>query len=366
MRTIGPGNANRWRRACAALALVLTAGALVPAGSLAAPSVRFQLAIGNASFEGTADPDLVFTVVVTGADGTVKDRETITADSDGYWRSSVGARGNIAAGDRFRARVGSVTVGSLRVPQLTVQGDRVTDRVRGRAPAGSTVSVRLITCPTGLADIGTCDVGMDVDRPVDAKGRWSWNAASEEPRGGDRIYATWSSGGSTVLVPGLFPFLSVRIGTSRLEGAILPGSRSRVSLERSGRRVATARALGYGTVGFIWARFRNAAGRNVAVAAGDIVRAPFAGDAELEVSSVSISVTGGTSAASGVCLPGGTGALAWGSGETRSYRGLTIGVDGTWDAELVPAPPAGATFELSCATQAGDVVRLVGTVPPAP
>lgn len=98
--------------------------------------------------------------------GTTVAHASVQADTVGAFAASLGAAsaGRITAGDRLMLESEGDPPASIDVPELTIALDRVVQVVRGRAPAGSAVSVRLVVAghPT-----------VELRAVADATGAWS-------------------------------------------------------------------------------------------------------------------------------------------------------------------------------------------------
>lgn len=350
-----------------ALALTLATATLGFAGSpaLAGPFVGFSVTIGQASFEGTANANTTFEVIVTGKDGAEKGRETVTADADGDWSFPGGLDANVEIGDVFRAKSGQSTIERFTVPVLSVAGDRVADRVSGRAPAGSILSVGLVLCPVAGASSDLCSATSPVEVTSNARGRWALDLSGSAPDGGDGIRAVWVSGRDRVTIPAIFPSLVVTPGAARLEGIFRPEARTSATLERGGQVAARARIRGFGWYGVIYTLLRDAGGAPEKVRVGDRVSAGIAGDARLRVRAISATVTESSAAATGTCLPNRAGVIQGRLTAIGSFFAVAFTADGAgdWSATLPSPADVGATWTVLCATPAGDVLRASGEIP---
>lgn len=289
---------------------------LVPSVATAATRpTTFGLYLGSSCIDGHSADNAAVRVVWRSPNGALKLKGDYRASSNGGWWTACAQLPRVLkVGDQISATVGSTTR-HLTVPRLTLRPDRVNDKFRGRAPAGSTI--RLTYTPGLFADY---DVTTRVTTHSD--GTWRYN-----PRyniiGGHYASASWKSPkGDRVTVDSVAPFLTVTLGKASFEGVAKPGITVRAKLKDAATGdVKSIGEAGTGSSGAFSGQFRTALGSTFRLAAGlRLVARNVATDANWIVPDITGHASAATDAVNGRCFDAGTSA--------RFYVAYVIGPDG--------------------------------------
>ena len=291
------------RRSSASLVFVLGAmllWATLPGATFAASRpTRFLVTVDGYCVQGLARDGATVKLDWRAAGGAIKAVETLTADTDGgNWDFCSNDR-RVRPGDVIKATVNSV-VHQLVIPNLTLRLDRVTNVVRGRAPAGTTVHL--------IQPFAT-------DVTANAKGKWSYSSPSTDFYGGVGGRFQWiSAGNDTIDVRSISAQLIVWIGKARFDGwTIAPKQPVKAFLYAESPGVdptLTLRGKGKTTSGYandFVGHFYGADGRRVNIRAGDHVSAlSIASDAEWIVPQIDGTANKATNVVNGHCEDTGT------------------------------------------------------------
>jgi len=256
------------------------------------------LNIGSSCVYGTAPANAQLHLVWRNAGGLAKANTYISSSAYGSWQYCSTDGATLASGDLLKATVGSYTR-KFVVPLLTIRVDRVADEFRGRAPAGSAVTLWYVytgCCP---------DYVQHEDLVADAEGKWLFtNYDYPVNRYEGRI--EWrNSQGDVVSAFDTAPSVRVVIGRSTLLGTThLDGKPVKVVL-RDGVTDAWKAVAKTSTVdeyGYFSAVFRNSAGQPVNVTPGDrVVGVSLASDMHFVVGDIEASADVATDTVSGQC-----------------------------------------------------------------
>src|SRR4051812_10807187 len=114
-------NRKRNLRPAAVLAAIAALLMIMPGSAAAATPISFNLSIGFFCAQGSATAGAPVAVTWKAADGTLKARTTVTAESDGSWElcNEPAETPVVAIGDTVKANDGHSTR-TFTVPRLTV------------------------------------------------------------------------------------------------------------------------------------------------------------------------------------------------------------------------------------------------------
>ncbi|MEP7379064.1 MAG: hypothetical protein ABI725_09145 [Chloroflexota bacterium] len=354
--------------AVGALASTLVLAMWAP-GVMAAPRpLTVSVLIGDTCVTGTARKNSFVKVVVRDPAGHVILREAGDTGTYGEWQVC-GYGYPILAGAKVRATV--FETGQSRhftVPKLTIDTDRVSEVVSGKAPAGSKVTLEVST--SGASVVGLPEYDFFQHVVTAGNGTYSHDFSSDgiDLIGGTAAIATWQSGSGAVKVwrQTYVPGLAVAIGESRFSGVFKPNAHLGMVVSHNSNQVATGDAVAdpfYG--GQIAGEFVDADTEPYAIQPGDLIEAPGLGsDGTFTVPKVAGTVNLATDRVSGTCFANGM-YLVYVVGPQYEV-GFDFGVaapNGSFTADLSYQLniKKGFSVEIGCYTSNADLVAQIFT-----
>jgi hypothetical protein len=290
-----------------AAALLLTAWA---PGALAAPRpLSVNLSIGDSCVTGLARKNSFVKVVVRDPSGFVKLRQAADTGSYGEWQAC-GFSYPIVTGDTIKATVFETGQSrSFVVPKLTIDTDRVSEVVSGKAPAGSHLTLEVST--SGASVVGLPDYDETRSLVGAGNGTYSYDFSTDyiDLIGGALATVTWQSAGGNVQVQRqtYVAGLSVTLGEAQFSGAFKPNAHLGIVVKHNGTQVATGDAVAdpfYG--GEISGHFVDSDTEPYAIQAGDRINAPGLGaDGTFIVPDINGQANLATDHVSGTCFANG-------------------------------------------------------------
>jgi len=275
----------------------LLAGLLVPAAAAAASSpTPFDVWLGSNCVGTYAAPaNEMFTLVWKDVHGTLVAHQSVTTDAYGDWQFC--STGHVVnTGDTFKATAGTTT-NTFVVPVLALSVNRVHDRLTGLAPAGTLVHIH-------------CDITNGFEPCIwhqraraDINGKWS-QSVPFPVIGGYHFDIKWKSDdGDSASVYGQAPYVTPELGTAKVSGAYDDGKSANLFLyDASMTLKGTASITGDAYDGSFGAKFIDAGGHTVNVAAGDTIDATaLASNAEFVIPQIQATAVASTDRVSGSC-----------------------------------------------------------------
>jgi hypothetical protein len=310
-----PGRAARLGRRAAiggVLASMLTAVAASTV-SAAPPPLTIQVLVGDFCVQGTARPNATIKVVIRDADGSVKGRDASLVDEDGRWSACADFFADILQpGDSIKAKVFETgQARTFKIPRFTIDVNRVTDVVSGRAPANSKLMLYAI-------DQSFAFFGMEsysVTQPVTANdsGNYSYDFGNQDVDllGGAQVAAIWMAQGGNVEVARFMsvPYVLLQLNKSPFSGAAKPAAHVAITLTNGPDTVAEGHAVAeygadFGLPSGFSGRFFDSDGEPYRVMGGEHLSAPALGsDASWTVPAINGSVELSSDRVSGHCIP---------------------------------------------------------------
>ena len=338
------------------LGLGLLAATVTPAGAAEPAPITFNFVFGNGTcLDGSGPSSLPLTVSLASADGQPKATRSTTVGAAGQWSACLGSV--IRGGDVLSA-VGGGTERTFHVPLLSADINRVTDVVRGTAPAGTTVDVRVESCP----GFGACEVA-ERSVAVGSGGAYRTRFTSRfDIVGGDAVRVRWTSdAGDELTLLAWTPYLEVWRASSYFSGAVRPSQAKTIELrDGDGNLRGRGRAVGEWLGGWIEGEYVTAGGAPVHPRAGDRLTASFARDATLTVVLLAVTGDSASEAVAGSCGPDdyyrvtasrpGTSAKV--TGRADAGGGFLDSFAGSFDLQ------PGDRLSLSCKRATGDMLHL--------
>ena len=367
---------SRTTRTILALALILPASlAFVPGTALAATQpIRLTLFVGSECFYGWATDGSTVAYKWKDAAGNLKEQAEVQAEG-GLWHSDceefTGPR--IEPGDRFVVSDGHSTR-RFTIPDLTIQLNRVSDVIKGNAPAGTGVRLDYLFPAYPGWEIVTDRKKLNVH----ANGQWSFDITRyHNISGGDSAGMIWKSEfGDRVFMFADAPYVVVTIGESDIEGVANHYATAQFQLKDG----TTSEEKGSATVSLgldqaIDGTFRDGSGDPVAVSPGDEVVSNVAADASFIVPDIQVTTDAATDIVSGRCSDAGRftqsvhiSVYRQGIRRGLSYTGTNP--DGTFEDHVAnshtwPNPAvlkSGDRVLVQCLLLNGDIVQKWGNV----
>jgi hypothetical protein len=334
------------------LAVVVALGVLAPGQVLADGPLNVRLRLGSRCVTGHKPADTPVTVRLLRSDGKVLEtRRDETSDLD--W-SVCFVRHTPVKGNRIQLDHGSFDR-NVRVPDLTIALDRVTNVVRGHAPAGRTIELAYAACDSD----GICLKSPPVMVAADSRGRYRKDLSpsididgSDIVRVGrrssndDYFYRVGRAPWMTITRPDRFTLSCLPTGTTTLRLLSATGALRAIKAFRTERTCRTFDG-----------RFRRN-GHAVNIRKGDRITSSFANDARMVWPSPSVVVSGATY--SGRCFANADWHLTIGpGGSIATYSGPTDD-EGRFLVVGYQIIPSGASLRLTCESIRGDRVVVSG------
>ncbi len=307
----GRPRAARWLRVLAAVAA--TSGMLLTVGApsvLAAPRpLTISLTLGDSCVTGEARKNSFVKVVVRDPSGNLKLRDVSDTGAYGEWQVC-GYSSAISSGDRVKATV--FETGQMRqftVPKLTVDSDRVSETVSGKAPAGSSITIELSSYGAGSVGLPEYEVSQSVVAAGNGTYSHDFSTDGIDLFAGVTTNVSWHSAGGAVQVnrAATVAGLQVGIGQAQFLGYFKPNAHLGIVVRHNGSKVATGDAIAdpfYG--GQISGQFVDADAEPYAIRPGDVIKAPGLGaDGTFTVPAINGAANLSTEQVSGTCFANG-------------------------------------------------------------
>ena len=364
--SMGRARARNWVRRLTAGAvasgLLLTVWA--PGAAAAPRPLSVDVNIGDSCVSGEAKKNAFVKVVVRDAAGNIKLREVADTGPYGEW-GVCGYADTIRTGDKVKVVV--FETGQSRkftVPQLTIDANRVSEIVSGKAPAGSVIMVAVSSVGASYVGLPEYDVTESVVAGAGGTYSYDFSADGIDLIGGATAAATWKSAGGAVQVHRLtsVPGLMVTIGQAQFSGSFKPNAHLGITVTHGASQVATGDAIGdsyYG--GQVYGQFVDADAEPYAIATGDWINAPALGsDGTFQVPQIDGSANLSTERVSGTCFASGLYVVAVAGPDYYEF-GLTFGTaaaNGTFTADLSDQLNIRKNFtvQIGCYTANADLV----------
>jgi hypothetical protein len=367
------------KRAALALTLVLPASfTFLPATAMAATQpIRMTMFVGSPCFDGWATPESTVSYKWKDASGNVKGQaEVQTEGSGGLWYSVCEPPYSgppIEPGDRFVVSDGHSTR-RFTIPNLSIQLNRISDVIKGTAPAGTGVRLEYL-----YPAYPGWEILIDAKKlPVHANGQWSFDITRYNSiDGGDAAGVIWKSElEDRVFMFADAPYVVVTIGESDIAGLANHYATAHFQLKDG----ATSQEKGSSTVSLglnqgIDGKFRDGNGDPVAVSAGDEVVSDVAPDASFIVPDIQVTTDAATDTVSGKCYDAGrftqgVHISVYRQGVRRGLSYTGANPDGTFEDHVAnrhtwPNPAvlkSGDRVLVQCFLVNGDIVQKWGDV----
>ncbi len=364
-----PSRSRRGGLAAIVAALVLVA--LIPSQAAAATRpITFDLVLGYSCFWGRASDNATVNYTLRDSSGVLVIGGQTTSDESGYWSADCPTDGrSIRPGDRLRAADGN-SVRKFVIPELTLILNRVTNVIRGRAPAGTQVEVEYlypsIPVPDIVSTTKTINVGSD--------GVWSFRP-KRDIIGGHGASLFWgSAAGHTIYLDAAAPMVVVTIGRATFSGIGRVLSQATVTL-RDGLTSAVKGTGGTTVDGRgQFAGVLRSAGVRVPVQAGDRIISNVARDADFIVPDIEATGDPAAETVSGRCHDTGDYAghaqvQVYRNGFQRGWTTFNTEPDGVFMVDVTDAFPNSSVIKhgdqllVRCRQVTGDYVQKWFAVP---
>ncbi len=343
-----------------AIGLLLTVWA---PGALAAPRpLSVNVIMGDSCVSGEARKNAFVKVVVRDPAGSIKLRQAVDTGPSGEW-SACGYSDTIRAGDKINVLV--FETGQSRkftVPKLTIDANRVSEVVSGKAPAGSVISIAVSTA--GASSVGLPEYDITESVVAGAGGTYSFDFSTDgiDLIGGAMAQATWKSAGGAIQVhrQTSVPGLMVSIGDAQFSGSFKPNAHLGITVTHGSTQMATGDAIGDYS-GQVSGQFVDSDAEPYAIAPGDWIKAPALGsDGTFKVPAINGSANLSNERVSGTCFANGLYVVAVLGPDYYDF-GLTFGTaaaNGKFTADLADQLNIRKNFtvQIGCYTANADLV----------
>ena len=333
------------------------------------PAFTFDVTIGSSCARGTGPASSTIELTLLDRDDVVIDTETVTSDGSGNWFTSECFWFNLHGTDKIRAAVGPSSR-TFQIPDITINVNRVTDVVNGRAPTSGTFHLY-----TTLCYAYDCSDGPNVNVNVASNGTYSRDfTALHNLNGGDRAFGRWTSpsGDEVDSQTRTFSYLSLAIADDNINGEGKPGQTVTVNLKTAG---GTLLGSGTDTLAqrrpFISLDLRTSSGLAAYPRTGHKVTSNLTSDANLTVPSITLTMTDADTV-SGHCFNNGAvyvyldhyePSYDWTQGYATagSTGNFTLDIADTSNPSFVPG--SGDRWEVDCENAKGDIVARYSRFP---
>jgi hypothetical protein len=275
----------------------LAVGGIAPAAVSAASPVAFDVLMGDQCVDGFSAEIETQHFVWKDEGGATKADAMVTPVDSGNWQyCSSSAATIVEPGDDLSITYQD-SVHELTIPELTLFQNRVSDRYKGRGPAGQ--YVKLICGITNGFE--PCDRTWRVR--ANSSGQWGVNP-HWDVRGDQWMYLMWRSDSNDhVQVENLSPYVDVTIGRALVTGSTRAGTSATVvdrnssTFDIRGTMVAQSRLLD----GTFSGKLRNGSNKPINVHAGDLITSDIASDASWTVGDIQAIANASTNRVRGLC-----------------------------------------------------------------
>ena len=227
-------------------------------------------------------------ITLRNAAGELKAQGTVAADDVFF---CLDASTWVDSGDRIKANDGTY-IRTYRVPELSVEVDRVNNLYLGTGPADRTL---LLEYPGSLFG----DSSESADVHVGPDGTWSFDPEHDLVWTMDGVVTWESPKGDRVTAFGIVPFINLALGKPGFSGWTTSLGSVEASIQDGHFGSASTVA---DIQGAFAGKFRNTNGRRVRVAPGDRFMAPALGsDADWIVPNINATTNTATDVVKGVC-----------------------------------------------------------------
>ena len=357
----GRAVAGRSRIVLATTLVVLSL--LAPAAAQAGgPAFTFWVSLGSGCPEGTGPASSTITLTLMDRDNNFIDSQTVYTDGSGLWTSDDCFWFPINGGDKIRAESGPYSR-TFQVPNLTININRVSDVISGKAP--TTGSFHLYTT---VCESYQCSSGPDVNVNVASGGTYARDfTALHNLIGGDRAFGRWTSpsGDNVETFQRYAPRMEFVIGDRNVDGQGKPNQTVTVKLKTAG---GTLIGSGSDATNSRNTNFRvelkNSSGEPVYPRVGNKATSNIASDASLTVPTITLAMADADTV-SGHCFNNGQvyvylehyyPSYDWTDGYTSSNSSGNFSIDIANMSNTSFVPAAGDRYEVDCHNAKGDIV----------
>lgn len=285
----------------AGLTAALLAGLTISTAAAAATPITFTAAYGDSCVNVSGPVGSTGSLRLLNSSGAQLDSQAVDLAGDGEDLDCFEI--DPLPGMKVSATLDGTTR-TWTLPKLSVRIDRATDVVRGQAPAGKTVRLR-VRHYSGFNSFGY----WNTTKTASSAGTYSKDLTSlVNIRGGDTVSATYiSSAGDRISVQEVAPRIQVWIGRSRFGAELLTGTGGKVTLRNA---AGTYRATG--VVSYIplyeegvldYSQFLND-GDPRTVRAGDKVSSTIQSDMSFTVPTITVAADAASDGVTGTCPAG--------------------------------------------------------------
>jgi hypothetical protein len=356
---------RRLRQLAFALVPALMLGTLISAPVAAAAPVVLEVNIGGHCVRISSDLDDQVQLVWKDADGNLKVSKSLVLGGSFYYCNT---HVRVEIGDTIKVKANAFTH-VLVVEQVSIRVNRITDRLRGTAPADSLVHLRCSSSGP-FPGFEPC-VWRDLVRAA-SDGTWSVHPGFDILGDGTFHAFIKTNDGDKIWATGIAPFVTLTLGASHFDGAFRPNETALLTLSDPATMAVKASASDEGSPldGAIHGRFRRPNGNGYQVVPGDAFTSNLSPDANWIVPNVEATAHPASDTVNGRCFD--TGASAdvaqirlFRSGSQRGWAFVDTDADGFFTLDfpevVFPDPThiqSGDELLVSCMLAEGDWVQI--------
>jgi hypothetical protein len=335
-----------------ALGLLLAVAAPVQAAAAAStPPITISVGIGDPCFHGTGPASAVIRLRLTSPERIERGNRRVRSNEAGGFKGCFDV--GVDSGNILGAHTHNVAR-RWQVPDVTVHVDRVTDTVRGRAPAGSALHAEVRRGGNGFEPDGH----GSGDGTAAANGRYALDMSSQMDIGAGMVgYLTAQTGGDRVAAVGVALWLVTQQGQANLYGDASDPLHIELRAADGHVRATVDVVTGSGEYRYL-ALLLDAYGQPVYPAPGDRIVVRGVADADLRIPVGAANGRVGTDVLYGRCMPNVAFDL-WGRGQHKG----TTNAHGRFSMALPGRPiRRGDGVSLFCHYPSGDIYQINSAV----
>ena len=291
------------RVVAAATVALLLVGTLASGASAAPRPIELDLFLGSDCVFGSAKPDSVVKVVIRDSDGVQRAKRATVSDDGGFWAAC--GTNLVTPGDEIKVAVfetGQTKI--VTVPLLTVNANRGTNVVSGKAPSTGSLTLNAFE---GRFDGGD---NFDISQNLAVSaGSYSldFDNLGINLRGGAFYELQWTSADGLVRATrrGNVPFVQLSLGDLTFRGSTTPNGFLKLTLTNPAK-VAVGKGIGDMQDGFVDGRFTDTNGSMYRLKGGEHLSAPaLLAQSSYDIPAINGTVNLSSDVISGKCFPNG-------------------------------------------------------------
>ncbi len=283
---------------------VLLVGSLAAGASAAPRPIELDLFLGSDCVFGNAKPDSVIKVVIRDSDGVERAKRATVSDDGGFWAAC--GTNLVTPGDSIKVAVFETgQTKTVTVPLLTVNANRGTNVVSGKAPSNGSLTLNAFEGRFEGSD--NFDIAQNLS-VVAGSYSFDFDSLGINLRGGAFYELVWDSADGHVQATrrGNVPFVQLSLGDSTFRGSTTPNGFLKVTLTDPAP-AAVGKGIGDMQDGFVEGRFTDGNGSMYRLKGGEHLSAPaLLAQSSYDIPAINGTVNLSSDVISGKCFPNGT------------------------------------------------------------